>query len=135
MVVAVTAAKRKRQALVHLAQALSTARLQMALAELNGRTRLGKLLEAAEAEVFTVADREALEAIAEHLYADEVNRVDFMKRQLEKRVQQRARANVVVSLQGRGLGIGVDVQDQGKAAPGSQGALPFVISGDSAANL
>ena len=135
MVVAMTVAQRKRQALVNLAQALSTARLQMALAELNGRTRLGKLLEAAEAEVFAVADREALEAIAEHLYADEVNRVDFMKRQLEKRVQQRARANVVVRLQGRGLGIGIDVQDRGKAVPDGQGALPFAISGDGAASL
>ena len=133
MAVIMTAAQRKRQAVVDMAGALASARLCMAIAGLNGRSRLSKLLEAAEAEVYAQADEETLWMIAARVYEDTFNRCEFVARQLQKRqsASDGRRQGVLVSRRGHGLGIGIEnEQNQGKA-PGGQGALPFVISGNS----
>ena len=130
MIAAEPVAERKRNAMVSLAQSLVMARLQVALAGLNGRSRLGKLLEAAEAEVYAQADRKALEMIAVRLYDDATSQGEFVARQIQKREERAENTRKpAVSLHGRGLGIGVE-KEKGKA-PGDQGALPFVVSDNS----
>ena len=125
----------RRRELADAAGLLSTARLKVALAGWGGMTRLGKLLEAIQAELYAVADEATLQMIAARFYEDELDRREFVARQLRKRGEEGTRGyrGQAVSLPGRGMGISVAAGKEGKVP--NQGALPFAISGDGAASL
>ena len=118
----------RRRELADAAGLLSTARLKVALAGWGGMTRLGKLLEAIQAELYSVADEATLQAIAARFYEDELDRQEFVARQLRKRSGEgrRGRRGQVMNL--LGMGPGTEVEKEGKV-PDGQSALPFVVSG------